>query len=324
MVTLVNIPRRIPGKPAPLPETRPKATTPPSPSSPGPAAKPEEPRSRRPSSRPADESPVRREKPAPSQPPVKAPLPENRGMSTIGIEGFDIKNLNIAKHNYHIELPDRDGKWVQLISIVGTVKTPVFGRNADPRLELMKSVALRHLRFENTSKGLFIQPFESLNGVYRQITRPVDLTDGLRFRLGNYILSYREPGVGRPAETLVHDGEHLLARDLVARGEVEFLRPDGRPGLRYPLLKAGATVFGRGGPDSEGRESYVDILLPNDPKISLRHAQVSFQGPERDQPVLQDLKSKSGTWVQVVDRSPVADGDVFWLGELYMRVVGAP
>jgi pSer/pThr/pTyr-binding forkhead associated (FHA) protein len=102
-----------------------------------------------------------------------------------------------------------------------------------------------------------------------------------------------------------------------------FLRPDGRPGVRFPILKKTPTVLGRGGMGRDDREVLVDVPLPDDPKVSLQHARIVWDGPEHDRPAIEDMNSKSGTWVEVADRSLVADGDVFWLGELYMKVVAA-
>jgi pSer/pThr/pTyr-binding forkhead associated (FHA) protein len=247
---------------------------------------------------------------------------EDRGVGeTLGIEGFDISRWNIAKRRYQIETPNERSEWRELFSIIGTVKTPPFGRKSDSRLKELRGVAQKHIRFENTSRGLYMMPYDTLNGVYRMIRQPVELWPGARFRIGNYIMTYRESEMPEPGKPREFDGEWLLARDLKPLGLIEFLRPDGQPGVRFPIVNPEGMVLGRGGRDHEGRETRVDLPLIGDRKVSHRHAQISWRGGEGDTPVLDDLGSKSGTWIQVVDRALVAHEDILWLGELYLRVI---
>ena len=267
----------------------------------------------------SESEPQRQRLAEPPRPRPSAGGPPN--LATIGIQGFDIKKLNRATENYRIELPDSQGRWVKLHSIAGTGKSPVFGRSADPTGELMKSVALKHVRFENTGKGLEVQPYETVNGVYRRLTGPVELKNGAWLRIGNYVFKFQDGKPGAAVAPRVVEGECLVARDLPARGELLFLRPDGEFGSRFPILKATPTVLGRGGTDAQGREAFVDVPLADDRKVSPRHAQITWRGDNHDRPMLEDLDSKSGTWVRVEGRSPAADGDLFWMGELYLRVV---
>ena len=292
---------------------------------PRPEVRPQRASARGPSDAPPKSRPIPRAEPEPERlPDPPRPKPGAGGPpihATIGIQGFDIKKLNLGAESYRIELPDSKGQWVKLHSIANAGKSPVFGRGADPRGELMKTVALKHVRFESTGKGLVVQPYETLNGVYRRLTHEVELRDGTWIRVGNYVFMFRS-GKGDAAGGLrVLDGECQVARDLSSRGELIFLRPDGKVGIRYPLLKATPTILGRGGADAQGREAVVDLPLLDDPKVSLRHAQIIWRGANHDRPFLEDLESKSGTWVRVEGPSPAADGDIFWLGELYMRVV---
>lgn len=295
-------------------------------------AKPKPPRPEPPVESAAKPAPVA--KPVPTARPVAAPPASRRpepapadssrdAFRTIGISGLDISRINIAKHNYQIEILDQRGGWIPIFSVVGTVKTPAFGRTADPRLELMKTVAVRHLRFENTSKGLFVLPFDTVNGVYRRIRGPVELADGMRIRIGNYVMAFRTSTPPEPAEPKVVEGEHMLARDLWSLGFLDFIRPDDRPGVRYPILNPVATILGRGGSDEAGNDAHVDLPLLDDPKVSRRHARIAGRGSDRDRLTLQDLDSKTGTWVRLVDRTEVEDGDMLWLGEVCFRVVAS-
>lgn len=309
----VDIPRYVPPPAAPEPDAPPAEER----------HEPARPRRKTPRAEPSE---VKTANTPPTPTPVAATANSERRPSvfeTQGIEGFDFSRLNTAKKSYHIELPDENGTWRKLAAIVGTSKIPAFGRNHDTRLAAMKWIALKHLRFENTSRGLYIQPYDTLNGVYRKILRPAELRPGSRFRVGNYIMTFRDALLAEPGETRVVEGEHLLARDLKPLGVIEFLRPDGHVGARFPLLKPEGVVMGRGGTDPSGHSIHVDLPLTGDPKVSASHARLSFGGADGEQCFLEDLGSKSGTWLQVEDRSPVSHGDIFWLGELYLRIVEA-
>ena len=214
---------------------------------------------------------------------------------------------------------DRSKRWVPLFSLIGTGKK-VFGREAGSSLESLKTLAPRHILFENTSRGLFVKAGNSLNGVYRRIKGPLTLVDGLTIRISNYILTFRESNLPEHSEPLILDGEHLLVRDLWALGYLDFLRPDDRPGVRFPILNPVATIIGRGGLDREGRENAVDLPLLDDPKVSRRHARIAGRSSDDLRLTLTDLDSETGTWVKIPDRTLVDDGDELWLGEIVLRI----
>ncbi len=206
--------------------------------------------------------------------------------------------------------------------MIGTGRK-AFGREAGSSLESLKTLAARHIQFENTSRGLYVKPGNSLNGVYRRIKGPIALVDGLSIRISNYVLTFHEAPPPDHAEPLVFEGEHLLVRDLWALGYLEFLRSDDRPGVRFPILNSGATIIGRGGPDRSQRDNSVDLPLPDDPKVSRRHAEIAGHGEDNLRLTLTDLKSETGTWVKIRDRTLVEDGDELWLGEIVLRVAAS-
>ncbi len=206
--------------------------------------------------------------------------------------------------------------------MMGTGKK-AFGREVGSSLESLKTLAARHIQFENTSRGLFVKPGNSLNGVYRRIKGPIALVDGVSIRISNYVLTFHEASPPDHAEPLVVEGEHLIVRDLWALGYLEFLRADDRPGVRFPILNPTATIIGRGGLDRDNRENYVDLPLLDDPKVSRRHAQISGRGRDDFRLTLTDLDSETGTWVKLHDRTLVDDGDELWLGEIVLRVAAS-
>jgi len=256
---------------------------------------------------------------------------------TEGIHGLDIKKLNISPCSYTIELFDSKNNWVPLFQVAGIGKSPIFGRSHALLDRGMDTMAERHVRFINTPQGLLVEALNSLNGVFVQITRRNDrdrsprgsaadenrpsifLEDGLRFRIGDYVLEFREE---EHHETLspriAEDGERFLAKDLWPLAYLDFIRPDGQPGVRFPILRETPTVLGRGGVGPNGVIRHVHIPLPHDKLVSGQHAEIHL---EKDRFVLVDLGSRNHTYVQIREPTRVADGTMICLGKIYLRVV---
>jgi hypothetical protein len=198
-------------------------------------------------------------------------------------------------------------------------KSPCFGRSHKLLDQGMETMAERHVRFKNTVGGLEVVALDSLNGIYLQINRPVILTDGMRFRIGDYVLEYREAQTGDPVSPAVgDDGERFVAQDLVPLAFLDFIRPDDQPGVRFPILKPTPTVLGKGGKGQDGAPRHADVPLLNDKLVSGRHAEIRRVN---DHFVLEDLKSRNGTFVQIRQPTLVGHGAVLCLGTIYLRVV---
>ncbi len=245
--------------------------------------------------------------------------PESHGIEmTEGPRGIDIGKLNIPTRSYEVELFSASNQWAPLFQLIGMDKSPVFGRSSNMLDQGMETMAARHVRFKNTMAGVEIEPLESLNGIYVQVSRPTVLADGMRFRIGDYVLEYRDAEPDDPATPKVgDDGERFVAHALEPLGFLDFIRPDDRPGVRFPILKPTSTVLGRGGIDPSGVPRQVDVPLLNDKLVSGRHAEIRRVD---DHFVIEDLKSKNGTFVQVREKTVVRDGATICLGKLYLRV----
>jgi pSer/pThr/pTyr-binding forkhead associated (FHA) protein len=244
--------------------------------------------------------------------------PGHRVEMTEGVQGVNIKKLKIPTASYEIELFSAANNWVPLFQLVGMDKGVGFGRSHTMLDQGMETMAERHVRFKNTLGGVEIEPLDSLNGVFLLISRPVTLTDGTRFRIGDYVLEFRDAKPGGPvSESVADDGERFVAQDVEPLAFLDFLRPDGQPGVRFPILKSTPTVLGRGGTDKSGAPRPVDIPLLNDKLVSGRHAGIRRLN---DQFVLEDLKSKNGTFVQISEKTLVGDGATICLGKVYLRV----
>ena len=155
----------------------------------------------------------------------------------------------------------------------------------------------------------------SLNGVYLKLTRPVELRTGRGSgsAAGSSSSATAEPLP--PAEPLqAEDGEEFWSADLHPLAYLDFIRPNGERGLRFPVTNPDRTVLGR-----ESRPGKpVDVALPDDDWVSGQHAQVRRDGGRF---FLEDLHSRNGTFVRVEGPAEVTSGDVLLVGRVLLRVV---
>lgn len=214
---------------------------------------------------------------------------------------------------YTLQALDGNGQWRDWDSI------PAEGLNvgrADHAGDIpgLNTLAAQHMRFGFELGMLTVEDLGSINGVYLRVNEPVPLVDGMRFRIGEHTLEFREaePMADEPAATSI-DGDVFCSRELAPLAFIDLIRPNGRSGLRFPITKADANVIGREGPSPH-------IALTGDYTVSTAHAQ--FQC-EDGLFYLEDLRSRHGTFVQVRGASAVAPGDVILAGRVLFRVVGS-
>jgi hypothetical protein len=235
---------------------------------------------------------------------------DDEGM-TRGPEGLDLDKLKIPRFNYTLQILDNNGQWRDWEPIHANGKK--VGRskeNAD--IQGLGSMAVRHMKFRyERGNVLVVEDLGSLNGVYLRTTSPVELTEGQRFRVGNQVIEFRHAGTFEPAAPLTsEDGEEFCSRDLMPLAYLDLIRPDGRPGLRFPITRE-TTVIGREGPSPQ-------IALTGDNSVSATHAQVRLHGGSF---VLEDLRSRNGTFVRVEGSCVVKTGDILLAGRVLFRVV---
>ncbi|MDR3635611.1 MAG: FHA domain-containing protein [Isosphaeraceae bacterium] len=212
-----------------------------------------------------------------------------------------------------IELLDRFGEWVDcgLVPAGGCV----LGRHDVPdHVPDAEVLAVEHVALRYEGATLVADDVGSVDGVYRRLVEPVPLEDGQRFRIGGHVLEFRiAEGFAPVANLAAGDRGMLCSRDLEALGYVDLIRPNGQPGLRFPLTKRDATVIGREGPTAS-------IALAGDPGVSTSHAQVRVCDGGF---VLEDLKSRGGTFLQIQGPTPLRAGDVLQAGKLLLRIAEA-
>lgn len=262
--------------------------------------------------------------PPPAPSPYGHPVSPPQGMSgpadgefhTVRYQGPMI-DIPSRKHQHALQIFDRSGQWVEWQRI-GQAGLKIGRVKGTPQNHALSTMASRHLKLSYEDGRLIAEDMGSLNGVYRLVTRPVRLEEGQRFRVGRwYVVEYhRAPAETRQTEPLVgEDGEEFCAADLPTLGHLDFIGRDGRPGPRHILTKGREpTILGRGGRPG----CPVDVALPNDDWISGVHAQLR---PDGESFLLEDLRSRNGTFMQLLGPTPIEPNDVLLVGQLRLRVV---
>jgi pSer/pThr/pTyr-binding forkhead associated (FHA) protein len=230
---------------------------------------------------------------------------------TLALGGVDVDRLKIPRHRYAIQILDSHGQWRDWGPIPANGINIGRARNSAD-FPGLASMAVRHLRLGYDHHQLLVEDLGSLNGVYVRVTGAVELNDGTRFRVGTQLIEFRraEP-FNQVAPLRSDDEEEFISRDLEPLAYLDLIRPNGLPGLRFPITRREGTVIGR---DGRG----ANVVLTDDMWVSAPHAQVHF---DEGRFLLEDLKSRNGTFVQVPGPSPLQAGDVLLAGKVLFRVV---
>ncbi|WP_406695974.1 FHA domain-containing protein [Singulisphaera sp. Ch08] len=225
--------------------------------------------------------------------------------------GVDLDKLKIPKFTFTLQILDHQGQWRDWGPIhanglnVGRAKTSA-------EFPGLSSMAVRHMKLRYDRTTLVVEDLGSINGVYLRVIQPTELSDGMRFRVGNQTIEFHEAPPFEPASPLVgEDGEEYCSRDLEPLAYLDLIRPNGQPGLRFPITRQDATILGREGPNTH-------IALTSDNSVSGMHARVYRKDGKF---ILEDLKSRNGTFVHVLGSAKVSSGDVLLAGLVLFRVI---
>jgi pSer/pThr/pTyr-binding forkhead associated (FHA) protein len=162
-----------------------------------------------------------------------------------------------------------------------------------------------HANFFYQNNKLVVRDEGSVNGVFVRIRGSVPLAVGDRVLLGEQVIEVQllEPDAGpEPDGTYFYASPHRASPFRL----LQRLR-GGELGVATPAT-AGALSLGR-----EGN----DLDFPEDPFISGRHAQVSYEGGRL---TLTDLGSKNGTFLRVTSDTVLEHGDYVFMGQQLLRV----
>lgn len=257
---------------------------------------------------------------APTPEPPGTPFPEfdpsalggdDNDDKTRFLGGVDIAKLRFPKIAYTLQIMDTAGRWHDW-GAVHASGINVGRSKSSAEFPGLNSMAVKHMRLSYNKAGLLVEDLGSINGVYLRISKPVELIDGMRFRIGLQTLEFHQAEPFEPLAPIVgEDGEEFCSNDLGPLAFVDLIRPNGRPGLRIPLTRVDATIVGREGPQAH-------IMLAGDHSVSGVHAQVRH---EQGQFFLEDLKSRNGTFIHVLGSAPLHPGDEILAGRVKFRVV---
>jgi pSer/pThr/pTyr-binding forkhead associated (FHA) protein len=290
--------------PAPYPDSDRAPVPPPLPASPSYGPAPAPPPAFIPSETPAFLPPAAGSGPAQG---------DDDGLTRI-MMGADLAKLKIPSHLFTLEILDRNGQW-QPWSTIGAGGLKVGRSERSARFPELNTMAARHLKLSFDGAKLMAEDMGSLNGVFLRLSQPVELRDGTRFRVGGRVIEFRTAEPLPPSEPLFsEDGEEFWSADLQPLAYLDFIRPGGGPGLRFPVTNPDRTVFGR--ESRPGRS--VDVALPDDDWVSGQHAQIRREG---DRFLLEDLRSRNGTFVRLDGPTAVASGDILLVGRVLLRIV---
>jgi pSer/pThr/pTyr-binding forkhead associated (FHA) protein len=225
--------------------------------------------------------------------------------------GVDLDKLKLPRHRYMLQILDGAAQWRDWGPLhAGGLNVGRARSSAEfPGLNTM---AVRHMKFSYDRAGLMVEDLGSLNGVYLRVTQPVALSDGMQFRLGNQRIGFHQADAfDQVAPSVAEDGEEFCSGDLEALAYLELIRPNTKPGLRFPITQPDGTVIGREGPG-------IHIALTGDNSVSGTHARIWRKDGTF---FLEDLGSRNGTFIHVIGSRVLKSGDVLLAGRVLFRVV---
>jgi len=174
-------------------------------------------------------------------------------------------------------------------------KGPEIVVKDDPR------VADEHASIEVGGDSAFLEDLGTRHGTFLRIRDERTLSNGDQLRIGHALFNVEMKGKNpQPAP----DGSTWLGSSGHSTdfcGRLLRLGPDNSV-LEAHLLKTSETTLGRTG---------GDILMPDDPFVSSRHAVFAWSG---DSCVLRDVGSTNGCYMRARGRVGIEDGDHILLG----------
>jgi len=167
-------------------------------------------------------------------------------------------------------------------------------------------VSPKHADFFYRDNTLFLKDEGSLNGSFIQLRRSHKLEHGDHFMIGHELFKFELMSLDQEFmmsdETMMYVSPHRPYQFRL----VQVLE-GGKPG-RVHASPSNETIVGREG---------CDINIPNDRHVSRRHAKVHMRGGDA---YLDDLGSRNGTYLKIVEESPLQHGDYVFIGEHLLRV----
>ena len=185
--------------------------------------------------------------------------------------------------------------------------TQVLGRETGSIFAGDSYLSPRHATFRQPAVGrLLVKDEDSLNGVYKKLTRdvPVEVKPNGIFRIGQEIIRF-EPLAPEPPSP---DGvERLGAPSTGYVGRIALIIGRDATGNAFPLPERGVQL---------GRER-GDVLFPEDGYVSGLHGRLTC---ENGRVMLTDLGSSNGSFIRLTEETELQSGDVLLMGQQLFRI----
>lgn len=227
-----------------------------------------------------------------------APL-EEKSSESIQVAGYS-EFLGVKGRALRIMTGERAGEFV------AAYPTCTIGReNADITLAEDATLSPSHARLSVRQNATILEDLDSLNGVFLKASDKLVLQDNDVIRAGDHYFLFEFFS----SDKFIDDTgtEFYAAPNRGERFRLVEILENGRRG-RACMAPDGGIVVGT----SEG-----DFLFPEDDKMSRRH--FTLRWTQRGGLLIDH--SDNGTFVQIHEATPVAEGDIFFAGKTLFRVV---
>jgi pSer/pThr/pTyr-binding forkhead associated (FHA) protein len=189
-----------------------------------------------------------------------------------------------------------------------TVDT-ILGRRGDTRFPTDAFLSPSHAKIIIEPNQIFIEDLHSLNGTYVRIRDEVRLSHGDCFLMGRQVLRFEQIEQHLSPKARARDGTRYMGSPPPSSAfKILQIGLGGVYQNVYCLPERGSVL---------GREK-GDITFQPDRFMSGRHARI-YPGDDGFF-YLADLNSSNGTWVRILERHPLEDGDLIFLGQQLFRI----
>ena len=173
------------------------------------------------------------------------------------------------------------------------------------------ALAPRHARLVFHGPDLFLEPELTQNGAFLRLREPARLEPGDEFVIGAQRLQLLHDSDRTTALSAVSDatGTRLLGSQVKPNPPIVIARIGADPRFHEVYFRAQRLL-------TVGRV-HCDVNFPTDGFVSERHAQVSNEGTHV---ILEDLKSRNGTYVRVRQPTKLLHGDLLLVGDQVLRI----
>ena len=174
------------------------------------------------------------------------------------------------------------------------------------------ALAPKHARLVFRGAELFLEPEPTLNGAFLRLREPVRLRAGDEFVIGAQrlrLLSDDERNHGGVATADANHTRLLGSMIKPTPPPLAILRVAADPRFNEVYFRAQRLL-------TIGRV-HCDVNFPSDGFVSERHAQLTNEGAHV---LLEDLKSRNGTYVRVQQPTRLVHGDLMLVGDQVLRI----